>query len=282
MTREEALKELRGFIGQLTEGCQEAIKVLIPELAESEDERIRRKMIEHFKNKTKETWCNMPVKDIIAYLEKQKDSKWSPSEGEMGVLYKLCYISNQVTDEDDTELTRLYQDLKREYFNGHSFENMFPKAEKEQKPAECNECAMFLSGECTHPNGKCKNVKPKQEWSDDIIRKAVKEVGLTQHQINWFKTNVFPPRQEWSKEDEETLACAISVFEDFAECKNVSVPPAESKRYLKRLKSLRPSWKPSEEQMTTLLRAEGIVRVHDTKELAADIAQLYEQLKKLM
>lgn len=48
------------------------------------------------------------------------------------------------------------------------------------------------------------------------------------------------PLAEWSEEDEETLACAISVFEDFAECKNVSVPPASAKRYLKRLKSLRP------------------------------------------
>ena len=42
----------------------------------------------------------------------------------------------------------------------------------------------------------------KQEWSEDIIRKAVKEVGLTQHQINWFETNVFPPKKEWSEEDE--------------------------------------------------------------------------------
>lgn len=68
-------------------------------------------------------------------IEKQKEQKWSPSEGEMGVLYKLCYISNQITDEDDTELTRLYQDLKREYFNGHSFENMFSnEKQKEQKP----------------------------------------------------------------------------------------------------------------------------------------------------
>lgn len=57
-------------------GCSMApdiLEVIFPELAESEDERIRRKMIEHFKAKTKETWCNMPVKDIIAYLEKQKD-----------------------------------------------------------------------------------------------------------------------------------------------------------------------------------------------------------------
>ena len=48
------------------------------------------------------------------------------------------------------------------------------------------------------------------------------------------------PKQEWSEEDEETLACVISVFGDFAECKNVSVPPASAKRYLKRLKSLHP------------------------------------------
>lgn len=44
------------------------------------------------------------------------------------------------------------------------------------------------------------------EWSDDIIRKAVKEVGLTQHQIDWFKTNVFPPKQEWSEEDKEMIS----------------------------------------------------------------------------
>ena len=69
-------------------------------------------------------------------LEKQKEQKWSPSEGEMGVLYKLCYLSNQITDEDDTELTRLYQDLKREYFNGHSFENMFP-SEKQKEHQSC-------------------------------------------------------------------------------------------------------------------------------------------------
>lgn len=32
------------------------------------------------------------------------------------------------------------------------------------KPAECEDCAMYLSGNCIHPNGKCENVKSKQEW----------------------------------------------------------------------------------------------------------------------
>lgn len=56
------------------------MEYIFPELRESEDERIRKHLLLHFRNKTKETWCNMPVKDIIAYLEKQKEQKpveWS-------------------------------------------------------------------------------------------------------------------------------------------------------------------------------------------------------------
>lgn len=33
------------------------------------------------------------------------------------------------------------------------------------------------------------------EWSEDIIRKGIKEVGLTQYQINWLKNNVFPSKE---------------------------------------------------------------------------------------
>lgn len=76
MTREEALQELRCFIGQLTEGCQEAIKALIPELKESEDERIRKELL-------------AVINDLVlpdeqkarfnAWLEKQKEQKLNPS-----------------------------------------------------------------------------------------------------------------------------------------------------------------------------------------------------------
>lgn len=89
--------------------------------------------------------------------------------------------------------------------------------------------------------------------------------------VSFLKSLRPQPKQEWSEEDEETLACAISVFEDFAECKNVSVPPASAKRYLKRLKSLRPSWKPSEEQMKAL---------RECGECKRCIKELYEDLQK--
>ena len=41
-------------------------------------------------------------------------------------------------------------------------------------------------------------------WSDEIINRAIKEVGLTQYQIEWFKKNVFPPVEKvWSEEDDK-------------------------------------------------------------------------------
>lgn len=121
------------------------LQSIFPELRESEDERIRKELIEFIKIKLKlaeeseyktEDW-----KRWIAWLEKQKGIEWKPSKDEMDVLYALCYITNTIDDRKDAILTKLYQDLKREFFNGASYENMFPKEEKqkEQKPAKWSE-----------------------------------------------------------------------------------------------------------------------------------------------
>ena len=152
---------------------------LVPQLAENEDEKTRKFLIDFVKLENGVNLSPDVAERCIAYLEKlkekkdyrklyediaksdwfkknyvgkslgenpydfamsrQKEQSWMPTEKEMGVLYKLCYVSNQISDDDDTELTHLYQDLKQEYFNGHSFENMFSKTEREQKPAERSE-----------------------------------------------------------------------------------------------------------------------------------------------
>ena len=54
---------------------------------------------------------------------------WKPSKEEMDVLYGLAYITNQYDEHKEEIITRLYQDLKREFFNGSSYENMFPDTE---------------------------------------------------------------------------------------------------------------------------------------------------------
>ena len=79
------------------------------------------------------------------------------------------------------------------------------------------------------------------EWSEDIIRKAVKEVGLTQHQIDWFKTNVFPPKQEWSVEDEEMFFFINELMENKGRDYFTTLVYDAVQNWLKnRFKSLRP------------------------------------------
>lgn len=104
MTREEAVALLERYsnyegmgIPNLA-GCKEAMKVAVgalkeafPELAESEDERIRKALIEVFKKKLERgfEWVEygIPNRSVLAWLEKQKepqnksmaheDSSWS-------------------------------------------------------------------------------------------------------------------------------------------------------------------------------------------------------------
>ena len=61
--------------------------------------------------------------------EEGKETSWKPSKEEMDVLYSLAYITNKYDEHKEEVITRLYQDLKREFFNGSSYENMFPDTE---------------------------------------------------------------------------------------------------------------------------------------------------------
>ena len=58
-------------------------------------------------------------------------TSWKPSKEEMDVLYGLAYITNKYDEHKEEVITRLYQDLKREFFNGSSYENMFPNTEND-------------------------------------------------------------------------------------------------------------------------------------------------------
>ena len=129
------------------------------------------------------------------------------------------------------------------------------------------------------------SVKPT-EWSEDIINRGIKEVGLTQHQIDWLKRNVdCPPKQEWSEEDEKMFCNLIGIMEG-----KTGVIPGGWKKYVDWMKNRykyafpMPRWKPSEEQMEALEKA---VTYFKTKWTGAKVKEqlalesLYEQLKKL-
>lgn len=366
----EAAKGLYDAGNALTKKQRE---IVFPQLAESEDERIKKALIDG----VRQIRCKNGItqEQMIAYLEKQKEAKWSPSEAEMGVLYKLCYVSNQITDEDDTELTRLYQDLKREYFNGHSFENMFSNEKQKEQKKSLSErfrpdfpaVADFIESvdeleknmAIEIPSEKQKEQKPIQtdaekeyvrtlkslisdflrgkeevdreyyqkifDWLDrrhieqnpaewilpEEFEEAVYKVAnfispfdsqeelrkvshrFAEQLLSLAKKELDKPA-EWSEEDEEVMEDLYNfVISDFIqdhihETRWKPWKTTLERNRQNRLKSIRPvskeslqSWKPSEEQMDTLLNTEGMVRQSGYRENAKVLASLYEDLKKL-
>lgn len=76
MTRKEAINTVRNIYQ--TDKEKEALEILIPELAESEDERIRKELIGYLTHRAEVTGFIDEDKDCkrwIAYLEKQKEQK---------------------------------------------------------------------------------------------------------------------------------------------------------------------------------------------------------------
>lgn len=126
-------KEVKDFFEgrhKMYSDVNQTLEYLFPELVESEDEKIRKgliKLVQHTEND--ELCCEYghSKNDFLTWLEKQgKETCWKPSKEEMDVLYGLAYITNQFDEHKEEVITRLYQDLKREFFNGSSYENMFP------------------------------------------------------------------------------------------------------------------------------------------------------------
>ena len=74
MTREEAIKKIKEAMPTLWKETKEAIQVLIPEFAESDDEKIRKEMIRYFTEMKKGGSAALPYDDCIAYLERQKET----------------------------------------------------------------------------------------------------------------------------------------------------------------------------------------------------------------
>lgn len=119
MNRNEAIEVIKKNcpnVGISGSEFETALRELVPELEESEDERIRKHLLIHFRNKTKETWCNIPVKDILAWLEKLKNCYIVPKShldpvGEKGEEGKPPEWSEE--DEDRLESIMMWLDEEK-------------------------------------------------------------------------------------------------------------------------------------------------------------------------
>lgn len=129
---DEAIERAKKLYGN---GITEEI---FPELKESKDKKIREAILKDLidcRDAPDLGWSNfggIHIDDCIAWLEKQdKKLSWKPSKEEMDALYSLSYITNEYDEYKEDVITHLYQDLKREFFNDSSYENMFSLDNKE-------------------------------------------------------------------------------------------------------------------------------------------------------
>ena len=225
---------------------------IFPELAESEDERIRKQCIkllrEAYSTKYEAFEC-------IAWLEKQKEQKpaeWSEEDGMI-----IDNLIGFVTDYGDNCYTSI---AKADVLNWL------------EKWKSANRDASFAN---KNANGWSEEDDQLIGFIFDLLNSLVwrKEWAMGKKEcLDRLKSLperfVLQPKQEWSEEDEEILDGIINTLDrlGYAEfCKSSREEDIEEERFyykeiqcLKKLKSLHPQphWKPSVEQMEMGLEEE--------------------------
>ena len=136
MGKEEAIREIKRFMSIIPNDMQEAIMVLVPELAESEDERIRKSLLAYIKGESK----RLDTPKWISYLEKQKEYELTEEDKKIipEALIMLCddIINHRVhtpikTDEGGARKIKAF--LKTFNRQPHKTREEWEK-QKEQKP----------------------------------------------------------------------------------------------------------------------------------------------------
>lgn len=217
-------------------GARKIIENAFPELAESEDERIRRTLVEYFGPKVQLDFVRgVPIQKIRDWLEKQKESLHIP---------ETCKDNaDSFTDEDEIHrkwiLEYLYNGLRK---SDEQFKDQFKSAiswlekQKEQKPLITgNDFGWIdeLKHDLKHPeelDEKVQEVLKKRQKpversleDDHIIGFVYDLLNEIEWKDNWAMSkkeclerlkSLRPVKQEWSKEDERKRQACISTINE--------------------------------------------------------------------
>ena len=234
--------------------AKETLEFILPDLKESEDERIRKQCIKLLKDAYS---TKHEALECIAYLERQKEP------------------------EVDESTRRMNENWMKRYFHEPVMTEEMLEGKLEQKPSEKQDYSGLTDFErAIHRGFLCAGV-------ENVPVTIIKETAQD------CLAHIKPA--EWSEEDEEMIERLIRhTQKEFDELCNDRYGHQEIISDLKescrermnwlenRLKSLRPSWKPSEEQMKALKEViPGLLYPLDTKPPVNHLKELYEQLKKL-
>lgn len=250
MTKEEAIDKVRAM--KLSPGKDAeliiALHTLIPELRESEDERIRKSLIEL----VEQFMTDERKEKTLAYLEKQKEQRL------LSIGAASEWLRNHICDYVNSEYNEFHKCVEYDCsIDKERLINDFEKAmQKEQKFEEyikrnSKEWYALLSEQYGkgYWNGKASQ-KPEDRF----------EEAREKYQV------------EWSEEEYGRLFDIEHYLDG-----TLQLSPDRRIACIAFLKSLHPSWKPSEEQMRHLHYALIPGSAFDLNILN----ELYEQLNKL-
>jgi len=224
MTREEAINTVRNIYQ--TDNEKEALEILIPELAESEDERIRKALVWHLKADVDFVSNGVTKAECIAYLEKQKERKHTELTAEERMKNDKHFLS--ICQHLETLISESKNDEAKE------------------------------------------SIDKDYRWLCEFYRKSLSAP---------VEENYKEPA-EWSEEDETYLQDALwCVKQAYKLCKTEN-DTGTCWSAEKWLKSLKPSWKPSEEQMKALYDA-CCIAFEEERDFHPSLSRLYHDLRKL-
>ena len=182
----EALERARKLTSDMTT-LQKIREFIFPEFRDSEDERIRSALLRGFNsmlaNQPVGTFYGERIKDILAYLEKQKEQK--PAGLPPG-FYFIDLDGNRYYSKEFR-----YGDMKMKV------------VEKEQKPAEWSEedekRVKQLIYDTEHIRAEYEKRKKElgESFNDDLIKDC-------DEQIAWLKS--LRPRPQWKPSEEQMKA----------------------------------------------------------------------------
>lgn len=300
---DEALERAKAYHrNELTGSRKEMMEYIFPQLCESEDEKIRKKLVNFLtdvKNISEDSRNSWAVRKgdaemcatFLAYLERQKEQKpikvyrvenedeqkglWRKFDGTWEPLFNI------LTDGLCRNLPMEDNDLYRA--EGKKWFASAPSRETLQKWFSKRDLEELTAAGFTISEFEVTNYKKVSEFEyiftrDSIINRAYLTVS-----------DIYPEQKpaEWSEEDESELTTviycvsrAIKASKDENERNSL----LNAKKWLQdklsfRVKSLRPFWKPSDEQMEAL---KNVIRITSSGKTNDLLRTLFIDLEKLI
>lgn len=252
------------------------LEKMFPELKESEDERIRKALMQNLKERfgTKGNMGKgLDMPDVLAWLGKQGEQK--PAEVRTTGYWNVQDIEQKPawSEEDENKINRLIAYFEdKESFTAEDYD-VYTNWLKSLKDT----------------------VQPKQqEWSEEEIESCAREaednncIILAKH-IRQLKS--LRPQSNWKPVDKNVYVVngivlaqkkdKSDLFKGYILCKDHTLTPDEYERYINISDiNSQSHWKPSEEQMKALYDSipENVKEISEREML---LNELYKDLKKL-